>query len=213
MIEKIAGLPPGCDGAEGTVTREDYLQELEPLFEQAHSEGRHVRFLYHFGPSFEGITPGAAWEDARVGLHYFRLLQRCAVVTDNKWIRETTRMMGFLMPCPVAIFANSEWGAALTWLSASTPASGLTYRLDPEAGMLVIEANGPLRAEDFQAIALTVDPWIEAKGKLHGVVVHAPHFPGWENLGALLQHLRFVRDHQRNVGRVALAVDGVLAEP
>src|ERR1039458_8020077 len=115
MIEKIGNLPPGCDGlhAEGTLPREDYRQVLEPLFEQAHREGRRVRFLYHFGPSFEGFTPGAAWEDVRVGLHYLRLFERCAVVSDNKWIRETTRMMGFLMPCPVATFANSEWGAAL----------------------------------------------------------------------------------------------------
>ncbi|HVZ21683.1 MAG TPA: STAS/SEC14 domain-containing protein, partial [Vicinamibacterales bacterium] len=37
-------------------------------------------------------------------------------------------------------------------------------------------------------------------------------FPGWENLGTLLRHVRFVRDHHRLVRRVALAVDGTVAQ-
>jgi len=41
--------------------------------------------------------------------------------------------------------------------------------------------------------------------------VHARAVPGWENLAALLRHLRFVHDHHRRIGRVALAVDGTLA--
>jgi hypothetical protein len=214
MIEKIENLPAGCDGlrAIGTLTREDYQQVIEPLFEQAYREGRHLRFLYHLGPQFESFTPGAAWEDMRVGLHYLRLLDRCAVVSDLKWIRDMTRVASFFLPCPFATFANSEWDAAVQWLSTSTPPSNLVHRLLPDVGVLVVEANGPLSATDFESIALTVDPFIEAHGKLHGIVIHAPHFPGWENLSAFTRHLRFVKDHFRYVERVALSVDGRLAE-
>jgi hypothetical protein len=77
---------------------------------------------------------------------------------------------------------------------------------------LVLEPEGPLRREDFDALALSVDPWIEVHGELRGVVVHARGFPGWENVGGFLRHLRFVRDHHRKIGRIALAAGGRLAE-
>jgi hypothetical protein len=43
-------------------------------------------------------------------------------------------------------------------------------------------------------------------------VVHARQFPGWENLGSLLRHVRFVREHHRNIRRVALAAGGTVAQ-
>jgi hypothetical protein len=54
---------------------------------------------------------------------------------------------------------------ALAWLASSTTGSGVTHRLIPETGLLVVEPTGPLRAEDFNALALVVDPWIEAHGE------------------------------------------------
>ena len=64
----------------------------------------------------------------------------------------------------------------------------------------------------FDAIPATVDPWIERAGRLQGIVVHARSFPGWQNVGALLRHLRFIRDHHRQVARIAVAADGILAD-
>ena len=43
-------------------------------------------------------------------------------------------------------------------------------------------------------------------------MLHACAFPGWENVGSLVRHVRFVRDHHRRVRRVALAVDGSVAD-
>jgi hypothetical protein len=37
-------------------------------------------------------------------------------------------------------------------------------------------------------------------------------FPGWQDMAGLMSHLRFVRDHERKVRRVALVVDGALAD-
>ena len=67
-----------------------------------------------------------------------------------------------------------------------------------------------LHGQDFDALALTVDPWIEANGELNGVVVHVRAFPGWENIGSLVRHVQFVRDYHRKVERIALAADGAL---
>jgi hypothetical protein len=211
MIERLRDLPAGVDGlrASGKVTREDYEEVVRPLLEEARSQGRRIRFLYQFGPDFHGFTAGAAWEDASLGLQYLRLFERCAIVSDIGWIRESSRLFGAMMPCPVRVFANDEWKGALEWLGA--PASRMTHRLLSERGVLVVEPVGPLGAEDFDALALIVDPWIEAHGELRGLVVHAREFPGWENLGSLWRHLRFVRDHHRRVRRVALCAGGTLA--
>ena len=120
MLEKLKNLPRGIAGvrAIGKVSKEDYEHVFVPLLDEARREGRRVRFLYQLGPEFEGFTPGAAWEDAKIGLHSMRLFDGCAVVTDLGWIRESTRLMGFLMPCPVRSFDDRELDKAIQWLSS-----------------------------------------------------------------------------------------------
>ena len=213
MLERLTDLPSGVDGlrAKGKVTREDYDSVFQPMMDDARSQGRRIRLLYHLGPEFDGFTAGGAWEDARLGLRYLRLFERCAVISDVGWIREASRLISAMMPCPVKTFSNAEWRDALAWLTAPSAAGRVIHRLLPESGVLVVEPTGPLRADDFDALAMVVDPWIEAHGELRGLVVHTREFPGWENLGSLLRHLRFVRDHHRSVRRVALSADGKLA--
>ena len=81
------------------------------------------------------------------------------------------------------------------------------FELLKDAGILVVEPTGPLSADDFRAVARTVDPYIEEHGKLSGLLVEAPSFPGWDSFGALVQHLKFVRDHHRKIDRVAAVSD------
>lgn len=212
MIEKLMDLPPGIDGVKaiGKISKEDYEQVFVPLFDQIRREGRRIRFLYQLGPEFEGFTPGAAWEDAKIGLQSMRLFDGCAVVTDLPWLRESTRLAGFLMPCPVRVFGNKEFAQAADWLRSLPEGPAVSYRLFPEAGVIVVEVKQALRAQDFDALAATADAWIEAHGDLQGVVIHAREFPGWENLGSLFRHVRFVRDHHRKVKRIALVADAKL---
>ncbi|MGE3272121.1 MAG: STAS/SEC14 domain-containing protein [Chloroflexota bacterium] len=214
MLERIGQLPEGIIGirASGTVTRADYEAAVQPLFDEVYGQGRRVRFLYQIGPNFEGFTPGAALEDARVGLRHLRLFERCAVVSDVGWVREASRMVGPLLPCPLKVFPNAEYDEAVAWLSAPIDTARIPHRLLSDAGVLIIEPERPLTTEDFDALALTVDPWIEAHGELRGIVIHAREFPGWENPGSFVQHVRFVRNHQRNVRRVALCASGRWAE-
>ena len=213
MLEALTDLPAGVVGilATGTVTKDDYDTILSPLLEAAHSEGRRVRLLYQFAPEFKAFTPAAGLEDARLGLKYLRLFERCAVVTDVNWLREGARLFGAMMPCPVKVFGNAERPQAVEWVAA--PVKGtVPHRLLAEAGVLVVEPTQPLGAEDFDALAATVDPWIESEGRLRGIVVHTRGFPGWQNVGSFLRHVRFIRDHHRKVGRIAVAADGALAD-
>ena len=86
----------------------------------------------------------------------------------------------------------------------------LHHDLDVARSILHLKPDGPLAAEDFAALATAVDPHIETVGDLAGLVIEVPSFPGWENLGALAAHLRFVRDHHRSIRKVAVVTDSPL---
>jgi len=213
MLENLPDLPQGVVGVKaiGRVSKEDYVQVFEPILERARRDGRRIRFLYVLGPECEGFTAGAAWEDAKLGLSSLRLFEGCAIVSDSDVIRGPARLVGFFMPCPVQVFRNEDQGKAVAWLASLPEGPAISHRLLPESGVIVVDVKQALRAQDFDAVALTADTWIEAKGSLRGVVIHAREFPGWENIGGLLRHLRFVRDHHREVKRIALASDSKLA--
>jgi hypothetical protein len=86
----------------------------------------------------------------------------------------------------------------------------LQHELLRDRGILILKPDGALRAEDFTALAAAVDPYIEQNGKLNGLMIEAPSFPGWEDFAALLSHLRFVRDHHRQIRRIAVVSENPL---
>jgi stage II sporulation SpoAA-like protein len=79
--------------------------------------------------------------------------------------------------------------------------------LDRRKGLLIVAPEGPLTADDFRSVAKLVDPYIEERALLRGLLVRAPAFPGWESFGALIEHMKFVRDHHRDIERVAAVTD------
>jgi hypothetical protein len=213
MLVKLDDVPFGIDGlkAVGKLSKSDYEGVFEPLLEQARKDGRRLSMLFELGPDFEGFTAGGAWEDAKIGLRYMRLFDACAIVTDLPWIRASTKLARFMMPCPVQVFGAQEQQKAIDWLRSVPEGAAVSFRLLADFGVMVVEVKQALRAHDFDAMALTADTWIESHGALHGIVIHCREFPGWENLHGVLRHIRFVRDHHRKVGRVALVADSKLA--
>jgi SpoIIAA-like len=213
MIDRLKDLPPGIDGvrAIGMVSTADYERVFPLILDEARRYGHRIRFLYQLGPEFEGFTPGAVWEDVKIGIHSMRLFIGCAIVTDIAWIREWTRIIGFLTLCPTQVFANKDRDKAVAWLNSIPAESGISHQLLPDSGIIVVEVEHALSAQDFDTLTFTADTWIESHGNLQGIVIHAREFPGWENLGSLVRHIQFVRDHHRNVNRIALAADAKLA--
>ena len=213
MLERLDDVPAGIVALKvvGKISKEDYEKVFEPLFEEARQQGRRIRLLYEVGLEYQGFTPGAAWEDLKIGPRALGLFDGCAVVSDIGWIREWTRLVGFLLPWPVRVFGIDERDKAIDWLSSLPEGPGVSHRLLPESGVIVVEVNEPLRAQDFDALARTADTWLETHDELNGLVIHVREFPGWENVGSFLRHVRFVRDHHRKVNRVALAADSKLA--
>ena len=86
----------------------------------------------------------------------------------------------------------------------------LRHELLRDRGILILKPEGALRAEDFATLAGVVDPYIEERGGLDGLMIEAPSFPGWEDFAGLVSHLRFVRDHHRLIRRIAVVSDSKL---
>ena len=78
-------------------------------------------------------------------------------------------------------------------------------------GIVIVEPGTRLSAEDFVSLAKSVDAYLADHERLNGLLIHMEAFPGWEDLAGLIQHLRFVKGHHRQIERVAFASDSRLA--
>ena len=76
----------------------------------------------------------------------------------------------------------------------------------------LIEPQGPLTKGDFATIASRIDPIIDNDGPLDGLIVKTREFPGWEGLGDVIAHFRFVKNHHRLIKKIALVTDAKIAE-
>jgi hypothetical protein len=88
----------------------------------------------------------------------------------------------------------------------------ISFDLDESSGVLIVRPEGKLEAQDFQALSEAVDPFIEEKGKLAGVIIETEKFPGWKEFSGMVEHFKFVRDHHREIARVALVTDSKIAD-
>lgn len=78
-------------------------------------------------------------------------------------------------------------------------------------GILVLKPHAPLTEEDFSGLSTAVDSYLSTHDKLRGVLIRAKTFPGWESFGAFTAHMHFVREHHRQVKRIAVVTDSHIA--
>ena len=86
----------------------------------------------------------------------------------------------------------------------------LSVKIDELKGLAVFEPDGELEKIDFELAARTIDPYIEKFGLINGLIIHVEHFPGWDSVGALASHLKFVKEHHKKISRIALSTDIVI---
>ena len=87
----------------------------------------------------------------------------------------------------------------------------LDYSIMKPEGILVLKPRAPLSKEDFDGLGSAVDAYLSDHSMLRGVLVHAKGFPGWENFGGFTAHMHFVREHHKQVERVAIVTDSHFA--
>jgi len=75
----------------------------------------------------------------------------------------------------------------------------IEHTLDKAHSILYVRPQSKLEQGDFVQLAKTVDPHMEERGTLAGLIIETTAFPGWESLGAMASHFRFVRDHHKHI--------------
>ena len=86
----------------------------------------------------------------------------------------------------------------------------IEHTFDTANAILYVRPISALEDGDFLLLAETVDPYIEKTGGLAGLIIEAATFPGWESLGAMAAHFRFVRDHHRHIRKIGLVTDSAM---
>ncbi|HJS38847.1 MAG TPA: STAS/SEC14 domain-containing protein [Burkholderiales bacterium] len=84
--------------------------------------------------------------------------------------------------------------------------------LDTANAILYVQPKSALEEDDFVQLAKVVDPYIEKSGNLAALIIDARAFPGWDSLGAMAAHFRFVRDHHKRIRKVGLVTDSALGD-
>lgn len=87
----------------------------------------------------------------------------------------------------------------------------LTYEIRHNEKLVIIEPQGPLTREDFDHLAEEVDHFLLQHHSLKGILVLVKEFPGWEDLAGFMGHIKFIREHDQQVDRVALVSDSTVA--
>jgi len=81
-----------------------------------------------------------------------------------------------------------------------------------DEGIIIVEPAGPLEKADFNKLSKEIDAFSEDKGRLTGLLIHTKSFPGWDDFGAFLHHMKFVKEHHKQIQRVAIVTDSKVGE-
>lgn len=73
--------------------------------------------------------------------------------------------------------------------------------------ILEVTPEKPLEKKDFHQLADVVDRHVAEHGPLRGLMISTPSFPGWQDFGAMVSHAKFVRNHHKDITRVAAVSD------
>lgn len=88
----------------------------------------------------------------------------------------------------------------------------LDYLITRPGGILRLNPNAPLSKKDFGGLTADVDAYLSENAKLHGVLIHTKGFPGWEDFGSFIAHMHFIREHHKQIERIAVVTDSPLAD-
>ena len=121
MFEVMEGFPEEVLAVRGTgrIGVDDYRDMLIPEVVRRIEQHRSLRLLLYLGPEFKGMTPGAMWADAKLGVSHWGDFGRMAVVTDVEWITNAVRLFAPLFHHPVRAFRNAQLEEAKRWIVQS----------------------------------------------------------------------------------------------
>lgn len=100
----------------GKLTHEDYSDRILPRLERAIGEHGKVRCLCVLDEAFEGVTPGAVWDELKFDVAHRKDFERIAIVSDDRWVRVAVQMSRPFFGGEVRLFRVDERPAAEAWV-------------------------------------------------------------------------------------------------
>jgi len=79
----------------------------------------------------------------------------------------------------------------------------LNVTLNEKESIAILEPDSALCENDFKIAGEIIDPFIEAKGSLNGLIIYAESFPSWDSFSSLMTHLKFIKEHHKKVSHIA----------
>ena len=84
--------------------------------------------------------------------------------------------------------------------------------LDTESKIVTLQPHGALKKEDFDNAVKIIDPFIKEHGKLNGIIIHTETFPGWEDFAAFNRHLVFIKNHHKEIKKLAFVTNSLVGD-
>jgi len=88
----------------------------------------------------------------------------------------------------------------------------LNVNLDEINGIAILKPDGELSENDFKSAAKSIDAYIEKSGKLNGIIIHVKSFPGWDSFTGFTAHMKFIKEHHKDVSFIAFVTDSPLGD-
>ncbi len=144
----------------------------------------------------------------RLGLGKLGHWGRMAFVCDIKWMETSINLFRIFSPGELRHFKLDDFDKARDWV-CDTARAKITCSLDAETGILTLEpaADTALSEDDFQAVSKAIKSYLDDHDSLPGIMVYTRRFPGWQSVGALFAHLKFVSHVHDKIKRVALVTN------
>jgi len=122
MIEIISDVPEGTVGFKlsGKIDADAYKATIEPAVKAALTTTDKVNALVIVADGGADLSPGAMWEDAKLGMSHMRSWNKAALVAPQAWWDKLVPALSALMPGEFRSFPPEELAEAKAWL---TPAA------------------------------------------------------------------------------------------
>lgn len=215
MFEEIADLPDQVIGLKitGKITAEDYRKNLIPLVEEKLKKHKRIDCLCLIEYRLPGVEPAAVWEDMRLGLSNINHWGRIALVTDIDWIESSINFFKIFWPGHLRQFDLDDYDKAKKWVCEQQRAE-VDAQINVTGGILTLRPSEEhsLSVYDFEYITKLADDYLAEHSTINGILISSRHFPGWQGLGAMMSHLKFVHDHHRKIERIAVVTNSPLGK-
>ncbi|GBE44196.1 MAG TPA: STAS/SEC14 domain-containing protein [Rhizobiales bacterium] len=118
--------------ASGELTVEDYEKILVPKLRALFAEHSKLRILIEFADDFScWASPGAAWDDMKIGLRHGGDFEKIALVGAPDWVEWGMKFYGLFVRGEIRAFPAGAREQALGWL-AQMPDQGNSGEMENE---------------------------------------------------------------------------------